>query len=199
MTELFELIASKPLEFLAGLGVSATSIYTIISLLKGFFSLITKKSKKAKELLNQQNIANTVIEKLGGVENFMDSIAKLVCSKLEPGIKEIKKILNQVANNDKLPTELKAYIEAILKYSGDQNLITMYESLKNQFLLAAQEELNTLIVEGEKKLEEAKEEAKVEQSTETVEKSSNELKKSSKKARKKEIKEEPENTEVDYA
>ena len=75
----------------------------------------------------------------------------------------------------------------------------MYESLKNQFLLAAQEELNTLIVEGEKKLEEAKEEAKVEQSTETVEKSSNELKKSSKNARKKEIKEEPENTEVDYA
>lgn len=199
MTELFELIASKPLEFLAGLGVSATSIYTIISLLKGLFSLITKKSKKAKELLNQQNIANAVIEKLGGVEGFMDNVAKLVCSKLEPGIKEIKETLKQIANNDKCPTELKAYIETILKYSGDQNLITMYESLKNQFLLAAQEELNTLIVEGEKKLEEAKEEAKVEQSTETVEKSSNELKKSSKKARKKDIKEEPENTEVDYA
>ena len=75
----------------------------------------------------------------------------------------------------------------------------MYESLKNQFLLTAQEELNTLIVEGEKKLEEAKDEPQVEQSIETVEKSSNELKKSSKKTRKKDIKEEPENTEVDYA
>ena len=199
MTELFELIASKPLEFLAGLGVSATSIYTIISLLKGLFSLITKKSKKAKELLNQQNIANAVIEKLGGVEGFMDNVAKLVCSKLEPGLKEIKEMVKQVANNDKCPTELKAYIETILKYSGDKNLIAMYENLKNQFLTTAQEEVNNLILEGEKNLGEAKEETKIEQSIETVEKSSNEFKKSSKKTRKKDIKEEPENTEVDYA
>ena len=199
MTELFELIASKPLEFLAGLGISATSIYTVISLLKGFFSLITKKSKKAKDLLNQQNIANAVIEKLGGVEDFMDNVAKLVCSKLEPGLKEIKEMVKQVANNDKCPTELKAYIETILKYSGDKNLIAMYENLKNQFLTTAQEEVNNLILEGEKNLEEAKEETKVEQSIETVEQPSNEFKKSSKKTRKKDIKEEPENTEVDYA
>lgn len=199
MTELFELIASKPLEFLAGLGISATSIYTVISLLKGFFSLITKKFKKAKELLNQQNIANAVIEKLGGVEGFMDNVAKLVCSKLEPGLKEIKEMVKQVANNDKCPTELKAYIETILKYSGDKNLIAMYENLKNQFLTTAQEEVNNLILEGEKNLEEAKEETKVEQSIETVEQHSNEFKKSSKKTRKKDIKEEPENTEVDYA
>lgn len=199
MTELFELIASKPLEFLAGLGVSATSIYTIISLLKGLFSLITKKSKKAKELLNQQNIANAVIEKLGGVEGFMDNVAKLVCSKLEPGLKEIKEMVKQVANNDKCPTELKAYIETILKYSGDKNLIAMYENLKNQFLTTAQEEVNNLILEGEKNLGEAKEETKIEQSIETVEQPSNEFKKSSKKTRKKDIKEESENTEVDYA
>lgn len=199
MTELFELIASKPLEFLAGLGISATSIYTVISLLKGLFSLITKKSKKAKELLNQQNIANAVIEKLGGVEGFMDNVAKLVCSKLEPGLKEIKEMVKQVANNDKCPTELKAYIETILKYSGDKNLIAMYENLKNQFLTTAQEEVNNLILEGEKNLGEAKEETKIEQSIETVEQPSNEFKKSSKKTRKKDIKEEPENTEVDYA
>ena len=199
MTELFELIASKPLEFLAGLGISATSIYTVISLLKGLFSLITKKSKKAKELLNQQSIANAVIEKLGGVEGFMDNVAKLVCSKLEPGLKEIKEMLKQVANNDKCPTELKAYIETILKYSGDKNLIAMYENLKNQFLTTAQEEVNNLILEGEKNLGEVKEETKVEQSIETVEQPSNEFKKSSKKTRKKDIKEESENTEVDYA
>ncbi len=149
--------------------------------------------------MNQQSIANAVIEKLGGVEGFMDNVAKLVCSKLEPGLKEIKEMLKQVANNDKCPTELKAYIETILKYSGDKNLIAMYENLKNQFLTTAQEKVNNLILEGEKNLEEAKEETKVEQSIETVEQPSNEFKKSSKKTRKKDIKEESENTEVDYA
>lgn len=160
MVELFEIIVNNPVEFLTGLGLSSASIYAIIMIFKGIIGLITKKSKKAKELLQQEQIANKVVEKLGGLDNFMDNIAKLVIDKLTQSqmYKDIMNILIEISNKDDCPTEIKAYIETVLSQSGNEELYLLYEQAKSTLIENAKSNVNNIIEEGKTSEEEKTEE-----------------------------------------
>lgn len=155
MVEIFETIMQYPLQFLAGLGVSSGTIYGVFSFIKWIVSCITKKSKKAKEILNQQAIADTIIKTIGGVENFMDSVANKVVEKItaNPTINNFKVLLKEIANKDACPIELKAYIETVLSQSGSEQLSLLYEQTKATLIEMAKEKTLSVIDDGKKALE----------------------------------------------
>lgn len=154
MVELFELIAAKPLEFLAGLGISSATIYSIVRAIKGFIALITQKSRKAKELLQNNNIADAVVTKLGGVDAFVDKIADVVINKLTSSatMQEFKKILEKILTMGNCPIELKAYIQTVLTRSGDEQLKLLYEQIKGNLIAAASDVITEIIESGENKV-----------------------------------------------
>lgn len=169
MVEFFQLIAAKPLEFLAGLGISSATIYSVIRIIKLIISLIAKKKNIAKEELKFEKLANLVIEKLGGVETFIDNVATHVIDKVTPYINEIKELLTKLANSEKCPVELKAYIETVLNAAGNQELLLAYQELKNQLTNQVIESVKDTIAKGEENLKNEKEQEKVEPPTPTVE------------------------------
>lgn len=171
MVELFELIASKPLEFLAGLGISTTTIYTLFRALKGLFSLITKKSQKAKEILTQENIANVVVSKIQCAEDFMDKLANLVVSKLTQSelIIALKKVLEDIEKMETCPVELKAYISTVLSNSGSEELLLLYKETKNQLIEQSKKAVEEAVQNGEEKLQESKEKLETVQTEVVVE------------------------------
>lgn len=169
MVELFQLIASKPLEFLAGLGISSATIYSIVSFIKFIVSLIAKKKNIAKEELKFEKLANLVISKLGGVETFIDNVAVKVIDKVTPAINEIKELLIKVANSEKCPVELKAYIETVLNAGGNQELLLAYQELKNQLTNQVMQVAKDTIVKGEENIKNEKEQENVEPPASTVE------------------------------
>lgn len=169
MVEFFQLIAAKPLEFLAGLGISSATIYSVIRIIKLIISLIAKKKNIAKEELKFKKLANLVIEKLGGVETFIDNVATHVIDKVTPYINEIKELLTKLANSEKCPVELKAYIETVLNAAGNQELLLAYQELKNQLTNQVIESVKDTIVKGEESLKNEKEQEQVEPLTSTVE------------------------------
>ena len=169
MVEFFQLIAAKPLEFLAGLGISSATIYSVIRIIKLIISLIAKKKNIAKEELKFEKLANLVIEKLGGVETFIDNVATHVIDKVTPYINEIKELLTKLANSEKCPVELKAYIETVLNAAGNQELLLAYQELKNQLTNQEIESEKDTIAKGEENLKNEKEQEKVEPPTPTVE------------------------------
>lgn len=150
MVELFELIARYPIEFLAGLGISTTTIYTGVRIIKGIVALITKKSRIAKEKLQQDNIATAIITKLGGIDGFIDKVASSVIEKLttSKSITEIKEILTKVATRSDCPIELKAYIETVLSQSGSEELYLQYENAKSTLLAVGKNEIEEVIEQG---------------------------------------------------
>ena len=169
MVEFFQLIAAKPLEFLAGLSISSATIYSVIRIIKLIISLIAKKKNIAKEELKFEKLANLVIEKLGGVETFIDNVATHVIDKVTPYINEIKELLTKLANSEKCPVELKAYIETVLNAAGNQELLLAYQELKNQLTNQVIESVKDTIAKGEENLKNEKEQEKVEPPTPTVE------------------------------
>lgn len=169
MVELFQLIASKPLEFLAGLGLSSATIYSIVSFIKFIVSLIAKKKNIAKEELKFEKLANLVIAKLGGAENFMDNVAIRVIDKVTPAINEIKELLRELSNAEKCPVELKAYIDTVLNAAGNKELLLAYQELKNQLTNQVVQIAKDTIVKGEENIKNEKEQENVEPPTSTVE------------------------------
>lgn len=160
MVEIFETIMQYPLQFLAGLGISSGTIYGVFSFIKWIVSCVTKKSKKAKEILNQQAIADTIIKTIGGVDNFMDSIASKVVEKIttNPTINNFKVLLKEIANKDTCPIELKAYIETVLSQSGSEQLSLLYEQAKSTLIEIAKEQTRNCIENGETIIEQANKE-----------------------------------------
>ncbi len=169
MVELFQLIASKPLEFLAGLGLSSVTIYSIVSFIKFIIGRIAKKKNIAKEELKFEKLANLVIAKLGGVETFIDNVAVKVIDKFTPAINEIKELLTKVENSEKCPVELKAYIETVLNAAGNKELLLAYQELKNQLTNQVVQIAKDTIVKGEENIKNDKEQENVEPPTSTVE------------------------------
>lgn len=169
MVEFFQLIAAKPLEFLAGLGISSATIYSVIRIIKLIISLIAKKKNIAKEELKFKKLANLVIEKLGGVETFIDNVATHVIDKVTPYINEIKELLTKLANSEKCPVELKAYIETVLNAAGNKELLLAYQELKNQLTNQVVQIAKDTIVKGEENIKNDKEQENVEPPTSTVE------------------------------
>ena len=122
MVEIFQTILQYPLQFLAGLGISGGAIYGAFSFSKWLISLFTKKSQKAKEILNRQAIADTIINAVGGIDNFIDKIAEKVIEKFTTNktIDEFKQVLQKISSKNDCPIELKAYIETVLSQSGSE-------------------------------------------------------------------------------
>lgn len=169
MVEFFQLIAAKPLEFLAGLGISSATIYSVIRIIKLIINFIAKKRNIAKEELKFEKLANLVISKLGGVETFIDNVATHVIDKVTPYINEMKELLVKLANSEKCPVELKAYIETVLNASGNQELLLAYQELKNQLTNQVIEAAKETIAQGEQNIINEKEQEIVEPPTSTVE------------------------------
>lgn len=161
MTELFELIASKPLEFLAGLGVSSTAIYTLCSLFRFLFNLITKKSQKKKEQLQRNQIAEAVIEKLSSAEQFLDIIVAKVVEAIEKS--KIMDWLKTISEKENCPIELKAYIETVLGQVGNEDLLLLYEQAKAILISTSKNAISDIIDKGEERIDEEK----IEQSDDT--------------------------------
>lgn len=132
MVEFFKLIASKPLEFIAGLGVSSATIYSMVMIIKFVLSLITKKKNFQKENLKFNKLADLVINKFGGVEEFINKISVQVISNLAPTFNEFNKKFNEILLKETCPLELKAYIETVLKANGNKELLLTYEDLKRK-------------------------------------------------------------------
>lgn len=164
MVEIFEAIMQYPLQFLAGLGISSGTIYGVCSFVKWIVSCINKKSKNAKEILNQQAIADTLIKAIGGVDNFMDSIANKVIEKITTNqtINDLKILLQQIANKDDCPIELKAYIETILSQSGSEQLGLLYEQTKATLIDMAKDKTRSLIDNGNAAIEQEKKQNELE-------------------------------------
>ncbi len=154
MTELFELIASRPLEFLAGLGVSSTAIYSICALLRFLVDLITKKKKKRKEIFQQNEIASAVINKLSSAEQFLDILVARLIEALDKS--QFKKLLEDVAKKENCPIELKAYIETVLGQVGNEDLLLLYEQSKSLLISEAKDSVEKTILKGEIAFEEEK-------------------------------------------
>lgn len=150
MIEIFEAIMQYPLQFLAGIGISSGTIYGVYSFVKWIVSCINKKSKKAKEILGQQAIVDTLIKAIGGVDNFIDSIANKVIEKVTTNqtINDLKTLLQQITNKDDCPIELKAYIETILSQSGSEQLGLLYEQTKATLIDMAKDKTRSLIDNG---------------------------------------------------
>lgn len=159
MVELFELIASKPLEFLAGLGISSATIYSINAFIKFIFSFATKKKQAIKERLQNEKLADLVISKLGGAETFIEMIVVKIINNIMPTMNEIKELLVNLVNSEKCPVELKAYIKTILNASDNKELLLTYQDLKNQLITTALESTEQIIVKGKQKIEEEKKES----------------------------------------
>lgn len=168
MVELFKLIASNPVEFFAGLGISSATIYSIISILKLIFSFLTKKKQAIKQRLQNEDIANLVILKLGGLENFIDNIVKQVIDGINPYIEDLRLLLTQISNAEKCPVELKAYIQTILNANDNKELLLTYQDLKNKLITTALESTEQIIYNGKQKIEEEKQE-QVEENVKTDE------------------------------
>ncbi len=154
MTELFELIASKPLEFLAGLGISSTAIYSLYSLFRFLLGLITKKSKKKKEIIQQNKIADFVIKKLISSKEFFDALAIRVIEAFDKS--HFKKMLEEITKKENCPIELKAYIETILGQVGNEDLFLLYEQTKSFLISNAKEYVKEIVDKGEELLDKEK-------------------------------------------
>lgn len=150
MVEIFETIMQYPLQFLAGLGISGGTIYGVVSFIRWIVSCATKKSQKAREVLNRQAIADMVINAFGGVEKFTDSVASKVIEKITscPTINDLKVLLQQVSERDTCPIELKAYIETVLSQSGSEQLSLLYEQTKATLIELAKEQTRDCIEDG---------------------------------------------------
>ena len=150
MVEFFELIIQYPLQFLAGLGISGGTIYTGWAIIKGIVNLITKKSRKAKELLQQQNIVNAFLGAIGGVDGFCDKVANVVIDKVTNNelVAKFKEQLQLLLTKDDCPVEIKAYIEAVLSQTGTEQIKLLYEQTKAALLATAKAETQKIIESG---------------------------------------------------
>lgn len=158
MVEIFETIMQYPLQFLAGLGISGGTIYGVFSFIRWIVSCATKKSQKAREVLNRQAIADMVINAFGGVEKFTDSVANRVIEKISSCsvVNDLKTSLQQAANADNCPIELRAYIETILSQSGSEQLSLIYEQTKATLIEAAKSTTKEIVQNGETIIEQEK-------------------------------------------
>lgn len=136
MSELFELIMSYPMEFIAGLGVSSATIYSVIKIIKCIVSFMFKNRNKLKEISRQNEIACAVVNKLN-----LDEIVKMLnkefsetIANLKTEIEELKKILTALAEKSDCPVELKAYIETVLRQDGNEQLALFYEQIKSSLI-----------------------------------------------------------------
>ena len=156
MTELIELILSKPLEFLAGLGISATTIFSIWKFLAWFISLFTKSRRLRKEKETQTAIAAAVINAFGGLDKFIDKVAeRVIFSISESEFAQILRVqLEQIKESSNCPVEMQAYIETVLTQDGSEDLKVIYEQIKNNLILQAQNKAKQIIEVGEVALEE---------------------------------------------
>lgn len=164
MVEIFETIMQYPLQFLAGLGLSGGTIYGVFAFSKWFISLFTKKSQKAKELLNRQAIADTVIKTVGGIDDFVDKIANKVIEKITTNqtVNDFKVLLQQIANKNDCPVELKAYIETVLSQSGSEQLSLLYEQTKATLIEMAKDKTRSVIDNGKDVIEQEKQQDGIE-------------------------------------
>lgn len=156
MTELIELILSKPLEFLAGLGISATTIFSIWKFLAWFISLFTKSRRLRKEKETQTAIAAAVINAFGGLDKFIDKMAERVIFSISKSefAQILRDQLEQIKESSNCPVELQAYIETVLTQDGSEDLKVIYEQIKNNLILQAQNKAKQIIEVGEVALEE---------------------------------------------
>ncbi len=173
MVELFQLILKYPIAFLVGLCISSGTIYSVFAVIKGVIKFFTKKKIEAKERANNEKIANLVISKLGGPDNFIDRIVLLLIKAINPAFNEIKEILTGIKEEEKCPVELKAYIQTVLSY-GNKELLLAYQQLKNQLISESIKSTNEIIDKCKQKVkqeQEKQEEAIQEPSTEIEDKS----------------------------
>ena len=156
MTELIELFLSKPLEFLAGLGISATTIFSIWKFLAWFISLFTKSRRLRKEKETQTAIAAAVINAFGGLDKFIDKMAERVIFSISESefAQILRDQLEQIKESSNCPVELQAYIETVLTQDGSEDLKVIYEQIKNNLILQAQNKAKQIIEVGEVVLEE---------------------------------------------
>lgn len=158
MVELFQLIMNNPLQFLAGLGISSSAIYSCVRVIKGLVYLITKKHQNAKIAQSQNAMADAVISKLGGVENLIDKIANAVIDKITTSkiAEDMKTALSAIAGKNDCPAELKAYIQTVLSQSGSEELMLIYEQVKASIIASAKTDIQDAIEKGTTKIEQEK-------------------------------------------
>ena len=175
MVEFFELIINYPLQFLAGLGISAGSIYTGWAIIKGIYNLITKKSRKAKEALQQTNLVNALLNAIGGIEGFCDKVANVVIEKVTESeiFAKFKEQLQLLLTKDDCPIEIKAYIEAVLSQTGTEQIKLLYEQTKATLQATAMAETQKIINDGTEAIEQAQ--AEIEPKAEQIEVATTEL------------------------
>lgn len=156
MTELIELILSKPLEFFAGLGISATTIFSIWKFLAWFISLFTKSRRLRKEKETQTAIAAAVINAFGGLDKFIDKVAERVIFSISESefAQILRDQLEQIKESSNCPVEMQAYIETVLTQDGSEDLKVIYEQIKNNLILQAKNKAKQIIEVGEVALEE---------------------------------------------
>lgn len=135
MSEIFEIILAKPLEVLAGLGISSATIFAFIKFIAWLISLFTKKKKLKAEKEQQDAIADAVVNKIGGIEELIQNIASKVISDMisHQTFNEFKNYLVELKDKAVCPVELKAYIATMLTQEGCEKLSLIYESLKNEY------------------------------------------------------------------
>ena len=156
MTELIELILAKPLEFLAGFGISATTIFSIWKLLAWIISLFTKGKRLRKEKETQTAIAAAVINAFGGLDKFINKVAERVIFSISESefARILKNQLEQIKESTNCPVELQAYIETVLTQDGSEDLKVIYEQIKNNLLFQVQNKTNQIIKVDDVVLEE---------------------------------------------
>ncbi len=165
MVEFFQLIVNKPVEFLAGLGLSSATIYSVIRIIKWIIGLCTRKRAAAKETAKNNSLAELIISKMTSVDTLVDKTVLAAINGLQQPLSKLSELLTEIVNKDTCPVELKAYIKAVLKVSNSAELTLVYTQLKNELLNAATTEVKQTIELGEQIIEQ--EQVEVEQSQES--------------------------------
>ena len=140
MTELIELILSKPLEFLAGLGISATTIFSIWKFLAWIISLFTKSKRLKRDKETQVAIAAAVVKAFGGIDKFIDKIVEKVVISISQSefSKILKDKLEEIKESSNCSVELRAYIQTMLTQDNCEELKLIYEQVKENLILQAE-------------------------------------------------------------
>lgn len=130
MTEFFELIMAKPLEFIVGLGVSSATIYSIITLIKFIFSLIMRNKSKLKQAVERTKIASAVADKLNLNNQFQDlkkDLKDYVDSSIKDELQKIFEVLSTLKERPDCPDELKIFIETLKNQEGNEEFAFFYD------------------------------------------------------------------------
>lgn len=157
MIELFEFVLSNPLGLIAGFGISSATIYTIIKIFSCIFSLFTKKKKLLNQNLINESISTSVINKLGGINNFSSLLAEKVVNSIIAN----KQIINSLKTLEKLqntscPNELKAYIKTIITQTGNQDIYLEYERNLHEINIEDKNKINSQMLSEDIKIDESK-------------------------------------------